>query len=838
MIVHTAVFLNALLATVPLAAGAGMRWDVAHPYVKRHAAAHAVDVGAEALSRLVEDPQFLVYAEPGHLVSQLPHVTGNVAIRHAHVYRGTTAYHRGNQTAAARRDFLALDAAARHDLPLAEALSGLFFDHQPAFAVPRWATTRSTAAARLHTLRGHGGNIRSLATDTLPNGQGVVVAGDHGGDLIVWSLVTGESQRSLSTGVGPISAVASVQSPDGHIVVAASDSGYVVFWNPVGESAVTVPSRTEHLLRTTFCGGAFCDNQRWFMRNSSDAEKRPPCRSCPSPHIVKFHEAWPGHTGAVKCAATGVLPGGQLIAVTVGSDNRTVLWDATTGEQLNVLEDRSFSSVDVASSPDGRRVVAFLRHEKQVIEWDLLAGTQRLALTCYSSRSREDTPQTGPNVAYLFEDTDADAAVATEGNSAVVWDLANGERRHTLVHPRGSTVDAVALDRLSDGQAVAVTAGSTGRVLMWNLDTGHEYVMPSGLLTGQVHAIVTGRLPDGQTVAVTADSQHQVIVRQLEFGGVRLVSPGHFNTVNALAAGTLSNGRTVTVSVGRDGRAIVRDAATGTPLHTLARPHTTSIHAVSLTTLGDGQDIAVTAAGDARVVLWDVAAGRYLRTLPYMGVVKLASSGTQESGTGRGLLITGGADGRVAAWDLTTDRPLHVSPTAPAPVTAVATAVLPSGQTVIAAAHRDGGITIRDLPTGQHLSTLAHSRNGSILATGLSAEGHSLLVAGGADERLLTWDLSTGRLLHTVPIGRIAALATATLPHGQTAAVIADLDGRITVHDLLTGSRLCAPFQLPTPTGAIATTDDGLALSYGPGMAFLRWAAPAVHHNRQDAFAE
>ncbi len=96
---------RALLATRALADG-GTSWEYAPPYLLRHAIQHAIEAGLEGM--VLGDLEFLVYADPAILVSQLPRVRDEQAKLGAAIYR--SAYHLFRDDAGWRRRILELTA--------------------------------------------------------------------------------------------------------------------------------------------------------------------------------------------------------------------------------------------------------------------------------------------------------------------------------------------------------------------------------------------------------------------------------------------------------------------------------------------------------------------------------------------------------------------------------------------------------------------------------------------------------------------------------------------------------------------------------------------------------
>src|SRR5205823_4090764 len=78
---------RALEATVPDAPEAGRSWAAADPYVRTHLATHAA--GAGLLDPLLDDPSYLVAADPNRLLIALSSLSAPTARLTRAVYRNT-----------------------------------------------------------------------------------------------------------------------------------------------------------------------------------------------------------------------------------------------------------------------------------------------------------------------------------------------------------------------------------------------------------------------------------------------------------------------------------------------------------------------------------------------------------------------------------------------------------------------------------------------------------------------------------------------------------------------------------------------------------------------------
>ncbi|GFJ77180.1 hypothetical protein Phou_013600 [Phytohabitans houttuyneae] len=152
--------LAALVAPLESADGSGRRWDVAEPYLLRHAVQHAADAGL--VGELVADPEFLVYADPAY-VAPLLDASARPPLSAAEY---TALVGRSSQS---RRQLLALYAARQHDHRTAYRLANP--PGQPALP---WQPLWSTAGAD-----------REISAIACAAGPEVVATGDAAGSIVL-----------------------------------------------------------------------------------------------------------------------------------------------------------------------------------------------------------------------------------------------------------------------------------------------------------------------------------------------------------------------------------------------------------------------------------------------------------------------------------------------------------------------------------------------------------------------------------------------------------------------------------------------------------------------------
>jgi WD40 repeat protein len=256
-----------------------------------------------------------------------------------------------------------------------------------------------------------------------------------------------------------------------------------------------------------------------------------------------------------------------------------------------------------------------------------------------------------------------------------------------------------------------------------------------------------------------------------------------------------------------DGKPSIRlwDAATGVPLREL-RGHTDSLGKMAF--LPDGKRLLASSL-DGTVRLWDVATGQQLRVLHGPNAPAWSEALTPD---GRQAVI-GYGDGTVLLWDL--GGPAHP----PMPAGGRLRTVRFSADDRRVLTGSDAGHVARlfDTASGRQLAPEFPGPQGSTVNSAVfSPDEKSLLTADGQpDNQAHIWDIRTGAVVLTFPIGFIPDYAIYS-PDGKiVATTVNPQDGPLSLWDAASGRRL-RTIQGPPggiPTAGIAFAPDGKSIA-------------------------
>jgi WD40 repeat protein len=691
-------------------------WSIAHPYLRRHAIAHAAEAGK--VDQLLADPEFLVHADPAELSFHLHLAQTPVAARAAAVYRTSLHLHQLTDPDG-RRSLLTIDAA-RHNIPdLVDRLLHPVGAAQLPWS-PRWVTGAQVSVAVRHVLAGHAAAVEAVACTTV-EGREVAVTGDNDGEIRVWDLVSAKCISMLTGHSGAVRMVACTVLHGRAVALTSSNDGTTRLWDLAAGRQTAILTDTADVIAgactavegrpVAVTGGTDGMVRVWDLHGGTEAA------------------ALVGHIGPVLAVDCSVVHG-RPVAVTGGHDHAVRVWDLATRRQRATLTGHSREVLDVACFIAGGHPIAvstssYADHPRV---WDLATGTEAASLSGHTDAVW--------GVACTAVGKRPVAVTSSGDRTVRVWDLRTGAELTTLTGHTGP-VYAVACTAV-EGRGMAVSGDMDGTVRVWDLPAA----LRAGLTgAGSWDYSMACCAINGRRLAVAGDEDGEVRVWDMTAGTAIARFSAHSGCVRGLACTTIGKAQ-IAVTGGYEGldRGIIRvwDIATGSCIRTIT-DHPSMVWALDCTTLS-GRKVVV-AGGSNTASIWDLSTGKEIgipvRTQKRVGAVACTEI------DGRPVAVLGCDDGMVRLWDLATAT-VTATFTGHAGSIDAAACTLMDGIPVAVTAG-DGTAFVWDLTTGHCTATLTGIPDDGLRAVACTVlEGRHVAVTGSAFQEVRVWDLATG----------------------------------------------------------------------------------------------
>lgn len=821
---------QALLASVPLASDGSRQWEYAHPYLKRHAAAHAQAAGVPFLDELLGEAEFLLHADPNGLMPYLHHAASDTAIHHAHIYRSTVLQRPGRNDVSTRRGLLAVDAAAWHNAALASAFARSEVGDGMQPARPVWATNSIAHPARLHTFGGSGTTAGAVSAVALVNGGALAVTPHHS-QVNVWDITTGKQLGTLDQRAR---ALATVALPDGRALALACDNGMAQVWD------ISAGTRISSLDDTVRSMAALASSDGHALAVTTDGT-----RARVWDLLTGQHQRYLPSRGRFGDAVAAVaLPDGRALGITVDLTRKAMVWDLNTGQCLSTLRGHiaKVRAVAAVALPDGRAFAVTASIGGAAIVWDLLTGTEHLRLNGLTHAARDVA-------AVVTPDGQAFAITADRARKAVVWDLNTG-RRVTTLTSRYRAADAITAVALPDGRALAITTDRSGPATVWDLASSTHRRRPMPGHSAPVHSIVSTALPQGGSVALSSGG-NVTFVWNLDTGEKLHTLDGHKTLRTELM---FSSGRTLAQATDLGGRTLIWDLESGDRLS----PH----HGVSDSTRGTSPQSVLTKAspqppiedprlpqnGDYRLMP-DVQRAAHFRQVgtrpvllrcshpradwiiwnPIAQEVQRAAIGSPRSAQ---------LEEWLAAWQTSrrsrrslrsnwywTELPAELFERRHRNTTAMPLSWHENWRNRA----RSSSYPLSDPPWEDDYLVddwdfedydLGYYRGWTELA---NSQGRIFAILEDSYPRV--WELTGWQDIYQMRhyTGSVQAMTVTRLPDGRPVAVLADDEGSMQVWDLTQDRKMGSDIWLPQPAQVVTATPTGIIAGYGPEIAYLSW---------------
>lgn len=581
---------QALSSLVPTTAGERPNWFAAVPYVRQHLSTHAAAAGT--LASLIEDPGFLLAAEPLALLRALASIEGESPRRIRSSYEQVAHRLTSDRPVGERAADLQLSARRCEANELGDRIGGL------GVALPwsaRWAWWSTSGVHRL--LQSHTKTVGCVAAGEL-DGRPIAVTGSDDETARVWDL-TSQRQIGEPLRVGTsVSAVAIGELGDYTVVLTGAADGTVKVWDlSAGQ---------------------------------------------------EYGAALTGHTNRVESIAIGTF-NGRTVVLTASADGTARVWDLVERQQLGrelAAHKRTVRDADLGLL-DGRPVAITGGDDKAVHIWDLtdvfVGGDARL----------DGSPLIGPaeGVTAVCVAELEGRTVALVGDAAGMlsrWDLTNrrqiGEPVMAHVYWSGSGVRSAVTGRLK-GRPVVLTCG-VHEARLWDVMTLQQLLPP---LRGHVGYIMAATLTGGDSsLATTVGYDRTARIWDLT---AEQPDEGHSQPVGCMSV-CEDHGRPLLVTGGQDATARLWDLRTRLQIGQSMKGHSGAVSATAIAVL-DGQPVVATGGSDTEVRLWDPYTGSLLKP-PFLGHTNAVRCAAFCVLGGAPVLLTGGEDGTVRVWDVAT----------------------------------------------------------------------------------------------------------------------------------------------------------------------------------------
>jgi WD40 repeat protein/predicted Ser/Thr protein kinase len=562
---------------------------------------------------------------------------------------------------------------------------------------------------------------------------------------------------------------------------------------------------------------------------------------------------WKSHLNTLQaCVATG----GNALALaftaegprvlTISHDGRLRLWNAISGNALDLPFRHQGEVLTGAFSPDGHTLVTG--------GWDGTARRWQVATGSAVGLALEDRT---PISAVAFSPDHKKIATGSTDGAARVWDAATGlpigqpQHHQKAVIAIAFSADSKLLLTGSMDQTARLWEAATGRLLAQPL--GHKGVVITVAFSPDGKVLLTGsndstaqlwKTATGQPLAPPLHHQGGVAPASFSPNGKTVLTGGADRTARLWSAATgeplsipiAHHGEVLTVAFSPDGRwfltgssdgiAQLWDRASQRPLGSPLR-HGGAVRRVALSS--DGRNV-LTWSADEKIRLWDVPKGGLLRALlPHDKEVYAAAF----SSDGKNIL-TAGYDATARLWDATSGHPL--CPPLHMPARIQCAAFDPNGQ-VVAAGSADGSAQLWQLPEGRPLGPpLRHT--GWVSALAFSPDG-AMLLTGGVDNTAILWNAADRTPIHP-PFRHLGGvLAVAFSPDG-TSILTGSADNTAQLWHAATGEPATPPLRHGDWIQAVAfSPDNRLVLTGSKDRTARLWDAATgqllqiLHHDGQ-----
>ncbi|MGC7103012.1 hypothetical protein ACPZ19_50840 [Amycolatopsis lurida] len=614
-------------------------------------------------------------------------------------------------------------------------------------------------------------------------------SGTGRGWSVPWAELTTQATHMLLTGHhGPVTAMAMLFGPDDGVVLATGDGqdGTVRLWDPVAGFAIGEPLGGHIGGVRAMAGYAGENSLPLLATGGQDGTVR---RWDPASGTA-IGEPLTGHVGPVHAVAAFEDERGRTVVASGGRDRVVWFWDPVRGEALGgplSCQVGPVCSLAIVES-GGRTLLAVAGTYGSVRIYDVATREQ------YGGPLRSYVDGRQELAVYVDEGDAIRLAVAGQDGRIRLWDRESGRVVGCLTAEYRTVAPLVVL-RAGDGRPLLTGGAGRGTVLLWDPVEGRTLGEP---LAGH----------PGVRSATTFGGRHgqQFLVTGSQDGSVRIWAPAtdapsapdedpptsrspqraHRRPVDAVATiahdgydPLLVVGRGSAVGLFAPGRSGWSDRWYNAVRY--------NVKAIAGFMAADGTPILV--INDlAAVELLDMTTGDRLARCPLFNGDSLEMTSVTAVTTlvreNRSILVLCGlGNGEIACWNVLSGEftrfPAHVRS-----VRSLAVFELPDGHIGLVSGGADGRLVIWNVETGARWRYVSAIRRGvrSVVITE-GAGGRRLLAALDEGNTMRLWDMTKAR--QPVELGdglpRIDAIADLPSSDGGQLLVTADGDGEISL---------------------------------------------------------